>query len=827
MLNFNKFIKNKIIFKRDLIKINLFFFKNSFKFWMNNLKWLKFYKIYINQNKFKFTYFFFNIIYKFYINIYPYYLHKYYLYLLYIKKIYLNTLNNFKIYFFKFFYIFYYFNIKFYNKINIELNININEFNLYDNNKYYKLSTFNKISKNFPKNLIFIRNYSDFFNVYKTINLKIKDLKILIYLEYFEKNITPNIIYKFDYFYLNKKLNIYLFSDFLFKIDLVYFFIYKHYIIYIKRYKYNEYIQNHPLLYNFPYIKLFLRLLWRKRSFVLEKRRIHIKMLLENNKFFFYELNLFNNILNRKNLLNKKIFFMEESSLINKNKERKEEIIRNLNLIKNKKKREETEIYIFKEIKYIEKMEKKNFQIIAKENNEKYLNIKNYYDIINKLNYYKEDKFLIKNNLNYLDKIRNNYIDNYKYNYNNISFNRDFNNINKVSKKNIIELLMKNNFIKFSNIINLKFYKYLNKYFSNNIYIYIFYFVWFTNMFHYEYDDWVEIEKIKASNITILAKKMISYGFDMKYYYYMNILEYILDEYFLNYKNILIYFNNKLLKLNINLFNILSIFWYKILNIVFVNLFEFLTDNFFNEFTLNSGELRNKRKRKKDLLKRIFKYYKFFIKNLIFNFLPENKNYYFDKNLLLNYLNYNKDNLNNIFWKILFITNNNYSYYLKLNFPSIVNKINIDNILLQNNNLILNLYNFFLFKNIEWFQLINILILYLFLHNNFKKINFKLYSIYNLNYNKNYINIFYKYNQFNKFLYNYKSYLGIYRFWAHYTKFINDYKYNHEFNFIYFIFIGFIVRYYKLLLNFLLMMIRIKEYSNFKVIKILKKKKNY
>jgi hypothetical protein len=163
--------------------------------------------------------------------------------------------------YFKFYYIYYYFNIFFYNKISVEYKLN--EFNLYDPKmKNYKLSTFLSASKDSPRGLVFTRNFADFFNttgIDFNSSLQIKDNNILIYFEFFKSNLVFCDIFKFDDYFKNTDLDVCLIDDYIFKVELTYFIIYRDYVEYFRKYKYNEYLAIHPVLSNSPDMKILLR----------------------------------------------------------------------------------------------------------------------------------------------------------------------------------------------------------------------------------------------------------------------------------------------------------------------------------------------------------------------------------------------------------------------------------------------------------------------------------------------------------------------------------------------------------------------------------------
>jgi hypothetical protein len=142
------------------------------------------------------------------------------------KKTYNYYLKKNNIFFFKYNYIFIYLIIN---------SFTLNLFNLLKSNKY-----FNKLNKN---------KIGDFF-------LRYKDNKLLIYLETYNKNLLINK-FKFNFFSKEKKLKIFIYRNFVFKIEIIIYLIYRDYIDWIKRYKYNEYLDEN--LFKYPMLKVLLR----------------------------------------------------------------------------------------------------------------------------------------------------------------------------------------------------------------------------------------------------------------------------------------------------------------------------------------------------------------------------------------------------------------------------------------------------------------------------------------------------------------------------------------------------------------------------------------
>jgi hypothetical protein len=115
----------------------------------------------------------------------------------------------------------------------------------------------------FKLNFIDLNNSNKYFRKYnyKKINnlfLKYKDNKLLIYMETYKNNLLIHN-YKNKYFLKNIKINIFIYKDFIFKIELIFYLIYRDYIEYIKRYKYNEYLDENPITLKYPLLKVLLR----------------------------------------------------------------------------------------------------------------------------------------------------------------------------------------------------------------------------------------------------------------------------------------------------------------------------------------------------------------------------------------------------------------------------------------------------------------------------------------------------------------------------------------------------------------------------------------
>jgi hypothetical protein len=87
--------------------------------------------------------------------------------------------------------------------------------------------------------------------------IKFKDNKLKINL-FLKKNNKFLYKYKFDFFFKNKLINIYLFTEFRLRLPLFLYLGYKKYMQFFRYHKYNEYLNYHPALHRYPLLKALL-----------------------------------------------------------------------------------------------------------------------------------------------------------------------------------------------------------------------------------------------------------------------------------------------------------------------------------------------------------------------------------------------------------------------------------------------------------------------------------------------------------------------------------------------------------------------------------------
>jgi len=133
----------------------------------------------------------------------------------------------------------YFFSTKKVNKFTLDLIINNKLYNYIIKRNYIKILKYNYIfyyllfelfKLNFQEFNLNNKYFKKFNN--KNLNnliIKFKDNKLLIYLESYKNNLLIHN-YKNNYFYKDKKIKIYLYKNFILKIEIVIFLIYKDYI---------------------------------------------------------------------------------------------------------------------------------------------------------------------------------------------------------------------------------------------------------------------------------------------------------------------------------------------------------------------------------------------------------------------------------------------------------------------------------------------------------------------------------------------------------------------------------------------------------------------
>ena len=212
--------------------------------------------------------------------------------------------------FFIFFFLFRYFIYK--NEISkISIYLNIFKYLLSKKN-IYNYYFYNYIYIFFLLNL----------NIIKFNFLFICNIYIFLLLEFLKKNINL-LQYNLYFFFKPKKLKIYFFEDIIFRIDLLLFFRNWEYIKFFKMFKYNEYLNIHPSLFKYPYLKKFLciyffKLLkkknqlqyFTKKGFLNNTQLYTIKKSLQLKKYKKFENNI--------NFLYNKIYILKLFSLLTK-----------------------------------------------------------------------------------------------------------------------------------------------------------------------------------------------------------------------------------------------------------------------------------------------------------------------------------------------------------------------------------------------------------------------------------------------------------------------------------------------------------------------------
>lgn len=104
---------------------------------------------------------------------------------------------------------------------------------------------------------------------------------------------------------------IFFFNEFIIKIECKSFFLYKKYIEYFRLVKYNEYLSNTKILWNYP----FLRILYRINIFQIKIRILYKKGLILFKSYNIYILNKNNNIFSK--YLNNAFLFLKNLDIIN------------------------------------------------------------------------------------------------------------------------------------------------------------------------------------------------------------------------------------------------------------------------------------------------------------------------------------------------------------------------------------------------------------------------------------------------------------------------------------------------------------------------------
>jgi hypothetical protein len=123
--------------------------------------------------------------------------------------------------------------------------------------------------------------------------LKFKDNRLLIYLELYKNKILINR-YNHKYFLKKNNIKLYLYKNFVFKIEVIMFLIYRDYIEFIKRYKYNEYLDENIFIYKYPLLKILLRKVDQVLLDILKKKEknfVKREDILKNYNLYYININ--------------------------------------------------------------------------------------------------------------------------------------------------------------------------------------------------------------------------------------------------------------------------------------------------------------------------------------------------------------------------------------------------------------------------------------------------------------------------------------------------------------------------------------------------------
>jgi len=210
-------------------------------------------------------------------------------------------------------------------------------------------------------------------------------------------------------------------------------------------------------------------------------------------------------------------------------------------------------------------------------------------------------------------------------------------------------------------------------------------------------DNLLDIYKFNAMGLYSLYWQMHRYGFNVNYYYYVKLL-YNSDN-LVNIKLFNLYYLNNIYKSSNNLN---KIFWYRVFNIIVI---DSVTKLFLKIIRYS---FKSYFKNKKMKFKRNLKFLRLLIKTYSLKFLPINLNMYYNKILLKNYLLNTKLNLDILLYKIFNIIDENVKLNMNLDIMSVLQKINLDNILLQNIDFFFNVYYMYLIKNIGKYYILNL-----------------------------------------------------------------------------------------------------------------------
>jgi hypothetical protein len=138
-----------------------------------------------------------------------------------------------------------------------------------------------------------------------------KNNYLFLFLYLIKKNIHK---IKSTYIYILKELKIFYFFDFILRIEFLYFIKLSSYFEYFKVYKYNEYLNNQSIIYNYPLIYILLKIYYKmgKLNIIKKKKNLYNNIGILNS-FTIY--GLINNLIKENPNKQNKI-----SLILNKNK---------------------------------------------------------------------------------------------------------------------------------------------------------------------------------------------------------------------------------------------------------------------------------------------------------------------------------------------------------------------------------------------------------------------------------------------------------------------------------------------------------------------------
>ena len=336
--------------------------------------------------------------------------------------------------------------------------------------------------------------------------------------------------------------------------------------------------------------------------------------------------------------------------------------------------------------------------------------------------------------------------------------------------KNDLFFIYNSFLIRFISLVKYSKFNMLFNLISNNIKIYFLLMLYHIVLFHYEEDDWVEIEKFRILSLFNNYWQLFRYGFNIPPWLYMLIMIYIYKIFMFQNLNLFNIYNLNIIFKNVDIMkiNIVNHFWYKVIKLVVIESIEPF-------FFLWNHNIRNyRRKQKWDKYNKVWR---IIIRSFVFDYFDifiGNYNSYVE-----NVVKLKKLNLDLISWNIFYIGDLFYKNFHKYNILSIFNQLNIDKILYLNLSSYSNFIIMFLIKisNNSLF-LINFLLLYIFIRDLFIKFLVNKNLI-----NKNLINFsFIKFLQNNQKKNMFLFYKNIYALDI-YNLYFEKYKYFYKFMF--------------------------------------------